>query len=81
MAWIDNKKANDIVPQSWIIDCLKMYKLSGEIIVYREYHGKLESGTDSRRQKISRGENLNRDLPWKCTITICNSDDTSESHI
>ena len=26
MAWIDYKKANDMVPQSWIINCLKMYK-------------------------------------------------------
>ena len=25
-AWIDYKKAYDMVPQSWIINCLKMYK-------------------------------------------------------
>ena len=24
MAWIDYKKAYDMVPQSWIINCLKM---------------------------------------------------------
>ena len=24
MAWIDHKKAYDMVPQSWIINCLKM---------------------------------------------------------
>ena len=30
MAWIDNKKAWDMVPQSWIINCLKMYKISHE---------------------------------------------------
>ena len=28
MAWTDNKRY-DLVPQSWIIDCLKMYKISG----------------------------------------------------
>ena len=28
IAWIDYKKANDMVPQSWIIKCLKMYKIS-----------------------------------------------------
>ena len=28
MAWIDYKKAYDMVPQSWIINCLKMYKIS-----------------------------------------------------
>ena len=32
MAWIDNKKAYDMVPQSWIIKCLKMYKISDEVI-------------------------------------------------
>ena len=31
-AWIDYKKAYDMVPQSWIINCLKMYKISDEII-------------------------------------------------
>ena len=32
MAWIDYKKAYDMVPQSWIIHCLKMYKISPEVI-------------------------------------------------
>ena len=32
MAWIDYKKAYDMVPQSWIINCLKMYKISDEVI-------------------------------------------------
>ena len=32
MAWIDYKKAHDMVPQSWIIHCLKMYKISHEVI-------------------------------------------------
>ena len=32
MAWIDNKKAYDMVPQSWIINSLKMYKISHEVI-------------------------------------------------
>ena len=32
MSWIDYKKAYDMVPQSWIINCLKMYKISHEII-------------------------------------------------
>ena len=37
IAWIDNKKAYDLVPQSWIIDCLKMYKISGEVIKFTDY--------------------------------------------
>ena len=36
MAWIDYKKANDMVPQSWVINCLKMYKISHEVINFTE---------------------------------------------
>ena len=36
MAWIDYKKAYDMVPQSWIIICLKMYKTSHEVINFIE---------------------------------------------
>ena len=32
MAWIDYKKANDMVLQYWIIDCLKLYKIFDEVI-------------------------------------------------
>ena len=32
MAWIDYKKAYDMVPQSWIINYRKMYKISDEVI-------------------------------------------------
>ena len=31
MAWIDYKKAYDMVPHSWIINSLKMYKISHEL--------------------------------------------------
>ena len=36
MAWIDYKKAYDMVPQSWIIHFLKMYKISHEDINFIE---------------------------------------------
>ena len=36
MAWIHYKKAYDLVPQSWIINCLKMYKISHEVINFIE---------------------------------------------
>ena len=32
MAWIDYKKAFGVVPHSYIINCLKMYKISHEVI-------------------------------------------------
>ena len=36
MAWIDYKKAYDMVPHSWIINSLKMYKISHETINFIE---------------------------------------------
>ena len=36
MAGIDNKKAYDMVPQSWTINCLKMYKISDEVMNFIE---------------------------------------------
>ena len=36
MAWIDYKKAYDMVPQNWIINCLKMYKISLGVINFME---------------------------------------------
>ena len=32
MTWIDCKKAYDMVPHSWVINSLKMYKISDEVI-------------------------------------------------
>ena len=36
MAWIDYKKAYDMVPQRWIINCHKMNKISDEVINFIE---------------------------------------------
>ena len=36
MAWIDYKKAYDMVPQSWIINCPKTYNISHEVINFIE---------------------------------------------
>ena len=33
---IDNKKAFDMAPQSWIINCLKMFKISDEVMNFIE---------------------------------------------
>ena len=32
MTWIDNKKAYNMVSQSWIIECFKMYKISCKVL-------------------------------------------------
>ena len=34
--WIDCKKAYDVVPQSWILHCVKMYKISHGVINFME---------------------------------------------
>ena len=53
MTWIDYKKAYDMVPQSWILNCLKMYNISHAVINFIEKtHESLESGIDSRRKKL-----------------------------
>ena len=36
MVWMDRKTAYEIVPQRWIIRCLKMYKISDGIIKFIE---------------------------------------------
>ena len=62
MAWIDYKKAYDMVPHSWIINCLKMFKISHEIINFIEKKtwktGKVElaaGGKSLAETKIQRG--------------------------
>ena len=61
MAWIDYKKAYDMVPQSWIINCLKMYKISDEVIniiekTMKTWKVELTSGGRSLAEaKIQRG--------------------------
>ena len=75
MAWIDNKKALDIFLQSCIIDCLKMYKVSGKVIKFIE-----ETMKNLKVElNISCGVNPETNLPGRCaiTITICNIDDTT----
>ena len=52
MAWIDYKKTYDMVPQSWIIHCLKMYKISHETINFIE---KTAGGKGLAETKIQRG--------------------------
>ena len=77
MALIDNKKAYDMVLQSWIIDCLKMYKIFDIVIKFIEKTMKNWSGTDCRRKKFNWGKNPERYIPRRCTIaiTICDGDD------
>ena len=49
MAWIDNKKAYDMVPHSWRINCLKMYKISNEVINF------IDKTMKTRRVELTTG--------------------------
>ena len=49
MAWIDYKKAYDMVPHSWIINSLKMYKISHEVINF------IEKTMKTRRVELTAG--------------------------
>ena len=61
MAWIDYKNAYDMLPQSWILHCLKMYKMSHEVINFIEqtmntWRVELTAGGRSKaKTKIQRG--------------------------
>ena len=65
MAWIDYKKSYDMVPHSWIINSLKMYKISHEVINFIEKTMKtwrMELTTGSKDQKTY--------LPRRCSVTL-----------
>ena len=49
MAWIDFKKAYDIVPQNWMLRNRKMQKIFGQILQFIKKTMYLVSGIDSRR--------------------------------
>ena len=72
-----------MVPWTWIIDSLKLSKLSDDIIrCIKKNYEKLESGTDSWRKKISWSQNPESYLPVWCaiTITICDCNYSMQSY-
>ena len=71
MVWNHNKKAHDMVPQSWIINYFKMYKdIRQSHKVYRENHGNLESGIDSRRKRIKLRQRFQRNAQSQLLFVI-----------
>ena len=71
-AWIDYKKAFDSVPHSWILACLKMYKINPVLTTFIEASmrqwktnmvlvhesGVLETGPISIKRGIFQGDSL-----------------------
>ena len=70
MAWIDNKKtyygsANlDTTLSQTVQNIIWSHKL------HRKDNANLQSGTDSRRKKLSWNKDPKRDFPRRCTITL-----------
>ena len=81
VAWIDFKKAYDGPAKLNYRLSQNEQDIQRSHKVYRKYHGKQDSGTDSRKKKLGWGENPERNFPERCaiTITICNSNDVTES--
>ena len=77
MAWIDHNNAYDVVVQSWILHCLKMYKISDEIMKIIEKTLKTWRMELTTRGKRLADVKIQRDI---FTITICNSDDATQSY-
>ena len=83
VAWTDNKKANDMVPQTWIIECLKMYKIFRQS--HKFHHGsheKMESRINSKRENSGRDKNPKRHLPGRFAFltTIYKGNDAYQLH-
>ena len=59
--WIDYKKAYDIIPQTWIMECLKMSMISNRVVNFitkpmKNKKVKLTAGRESLAEvKIKRG--------------------------
>ena len=50
MECTDYKKVYDMAPKSWVIDCLKMYKISDKVIKF------IEKTMEKRRVELTAGE-------------------------
>ena len=66
---LDNKLSQNVQNITW------SHKL------YRENYENLESGINSKREKLSWNEDLKRYITRRCTITINNYDDATKPHI
>ena len=82
MAWVGLKKADDMVPETWIIDCVKMCKISENVINIVKNTMKNWIVLQTAGKKILLDENPDSDLPGICAIssTICNNEVASQSH-
>ena len=71
-----------MVPQSWITDCLKMYKISDEVIKFIVETMKNWTMELTVGGKSIAAVKIQWYIPGRCaiTITIGNPSDTTQSH-
>ena len=72
-------------PQSWIIACLKMFKISDEIMKFIEktvksWRVQLTAGRKNKQQKKKKTTKKKQTGRCIITIAICNSDHTTQRH-
>ena len=69
-----------MVPKTWIVDCLKIYKISDKIIKLITETMKFDWAAEGKT--FSKVENPKRHHPRRCAfaITICNSNDATQLH-
>ena len=69
-------------PQSWILHCLKMYKISHEVINFIEQTMKTRRVNWQQEEEHIWNKDSKKYLPRRCTIalTIHNSHDATEMH-
>ena len=62
MEWIYYRKMYDMIPQPWILVCLKMFKISKQVIdfITRTMKKKLKNRSRNWRTASSRSENIKR---------------------
>ena len=76
------KKAYDMVPQSWIQHCLKMYKIPDQVVQFIEKTMGTWKVELTAKGKFHRSKDPKRHILWRCTITItiCDSHDATQPH-
>ena len=73
MGWIDYKKAYDMVPYPWILDCLKLFGAAGIL------HEELANGTDIKWPELRKCPHQKRYLPRRFPVPapFCGYNDPS----
>ena len=82
MAWIDYKKAFDMIPHSWLIECLEIYIWcrGKHHQIPQEHNAQLEDNSYKLWNQVSKGQHQKRDLPRRLIVstTLISSNDLND---